>query len=102
MIIKATYRIILFLLITVFVLNSCATSKDTPCPDFSNNKSYSKKYLADSRFEKRYKNYYVRKSNQNAFQINNIQKFSLSNSRDYTINPDKTYNTESFKIPGRK
>jgi hypothetical protein len=91
MIIKTTYRVVLFLLITVLIFDSCSTLKDTPCPDFSNNKSYSKKYISDSRYEKKQKNCYARKYHQNGLLMYNKQKNSYSNLKDFTINSDKTY-----------
>ncbi len=91
MTVKATYRIIFFFLITVFVSDSCSTTKDTPCPDLSNNKSYSKKYISDSRYEKRQRNYYARKYHQNGLLMYNKKKYNYSNLKDFTINPDKTY-----------
>jgi hypothetical protein len=91
MIAKNIYRILFFLMNAVFIFNSCATSKDTPCPDFRNNKSYSKKYIADYRSDKRQKNYYIKRSLDHGFYFYNRQKYSYSNLKDFTINPDKTY-----------
>jgi hypothetical protein len=104
MVMKVTYRIILLGLSVAFMTNSCSTSRDVPCPDFRNNKSYSRKYKADYRQVKKQNKYYsVEKIYYNSYQ-NNIKKYGIKDSRDYTINSDKNYNTKYSRIksiPGK-
>ena len=104
MVMKVTYRIILLGLSVAFMANSCSTSRDVPCPDFRNNKSYSRKYKADYRPVKKHNKYYsVEKIYYNSSQ-NNIKKYGIRDSRDYTINSDKNYNTKYSRIksiPGK-
>jgi hypothetical protein len=98
-IIKAAYRIIFTGSFFVFLTNSCSTSSDIPCPDFRNNRSYSKKYLPDNRLNKNlHKNYSAKRTDYIAFQIYSRQKYRNMKSRDFTINPDKAYHPESLQI----
>ena len=88
------------LIITGLILiSSCSTYDKVACPDFRNNKSYSKKYLANNQVKRNlHKNHAVNRENYNAFRINNPRKYKPDNSRDYTINQDKTYISESSQI----
>lgn len=82
-----------------FLISSCSTNKELACPDLRNNRSYSKKYIADNKLKKNlHKNHSVKRINYNTFQINNLQKYRIKNLRDYTINTYKTYKSETIPI----
>jgi hypothetical protein len=83
----------------VILISSCSTYKETACPDFRNNRNYSKKYLPDNRLKKNlHKNSSAKRTDNIAFQINTRQKYRTMKSRDFTINPDKAYHPESLQI----
>jgi hypothetical protein len=83
----------------VFLISSCSTYNEVACPDFRNNRNYSKKYLANNKLKRNlHKNHSVKRDNYNAFRINNQNKYKTRNSKDYTINADKTYTPEDDQI----
>jgi hypothetical protein len=83
----------------VFLITSCSTNKELACPDFKNNRNYSKKYLVNNKPKRNlHKNYSARRTTRNAFHVNNLQKYRTKDSRDYTINKDKPVNSESIQI----
>jgi hypothetical protein len=83
----------------LILISSCSTYDKVACPDFRNNKSYSKKYLANNQVKRNlHKNHAVNRDNYNAFRINNPRKYKPGNSRDYTINQDKTYISGTSQI----
>lgn len=85
------------LIITVLVLiTSCSTYDKIACPDFSNNRSYSKKYITNKDVKRAlHKKHTPARDNYYAFRIYNQPKFKTRDSRDYTINQAKTYVPES-------
>jgi len=78
---------------------SCSTYDKVACPDLSNNRSYSKKYMANNGVKRNlHKSHAAKRDNYYAFRIYNGPKYKTRNSKDYTINQDKSYIPESNQI----
>jgi hypothetical protein len=82
----------------IILFASCSTYDKVACPDLSNNRSYSKKYMADNRSKKNLHKNRTAKDHYYAFRIYNGPKYKTRNSRDYTINQDKSLTNESSQI----
>jgi len=83
----------------LILITSCSTYDKVACPDLSNNRSYSKKYLASNRVKKNiHKNHAVKRDNYYAFRIYNGPRYKTRNPKDYTINQDKSYIPEKSQI----
>jgi uncharacterized membrane protein len=80
-------------------ISSCSTYNKVACPDLSNNRSYSKKYTANDHVKKNlHKSQAVKRNNYYAFRIYNGPKPKARNTKDYTINKDKSYIAELSQI----
>jgi len=77
---------------------SCSTYNKVACPDLGNNRSYSKKYMANNRLKRDLHKNRASRDNYNAFRIYNGPKYKTRNSNDYTINQDRSYTHESSQI----
>jgi len=81
-------KVIPLIVAGVFLITSCSTYKEAVCPDFRNNRSYSKKYQSDYKVNKNhYKHHPLRKP-----QNFNLQTFNKKNesNRQFTLDQNKT------------
>lgn len=97
-IIKVIYRIFFLGLFFVFLTNSCSTSSDIPCPDFRNNKNYSKKYQSGYRLNRKYSKNQSLRYEISEFHLPYFLWNSKTNNVDFTINPEPLLDSVVLKI----